>query len=257
MGRGSKRGMENEQIKLKTLKTKKMKNENQNSVQLDEIIHNPGLQHIAVEIFKFLDPASLGICRSVSKDWRDFIDDDRTCWQKLIQSTKIWKMCRSFLGRDFQESEWKAFFSEFTKRMDLLTNRMNILELLGNVPTFHDMILNLLIDQIKKYPRPRKSSLHDQEIEETKREQFEIIDAFFKIPTIDVTGFIQEGVLRYNAFIAACRKKAPEIVEVFLKTALERGFRVNQTDQDGMTAAHYAFMATDWRLAPSESQQAF
>ena len=245
--------MESEQIKLKS---KKMKNENQHSVQLDEIIHNPGLQNIAVEIFRFLDPVSLGNCRSVSKDWRDFIDDDRICWQKLIQSTKIWKMCWSFLGRDFQESEWKALFSEFTKRTDLLTNRMNILELLGmgNVPTFHDMILNLLIDQIKKYPRPRKSSLYDQEIEETKREKFEIIEAFFKTPTIDLTGFIQEGVLRHNAFIAACRKKAPEIVEVFLKTALERGFRVNQTDQEGMTAVHYAFMATDWRLAPSESQ---
>ena len=295
MRRVSKRAMENEQINPEM---KKIKEENQHSVQLDEIIHNPGLQKIAVEIFQFLDPVSLGKCRLVSKDWRAFIDNDRIWWQELLKSTKIWEKCWSYPGRDFQGSEWNTFLSEFSKCLDYvcanetsdniiklglfmkdylssqkqcnfegykkkwetpihfaaLTNRLDVFELLGNVPTFHGLFLNLLIDQIKRYPRPRKPSLYDQEVEEKKREQFEIIEAFMKTPTIDFTGFIHEGGLRYNAFTAACRKKAPEIVEALLKTSLERGFRMNQTDQDGMTAVHYACMATDWRLVPSETQ---
>ena len=35
--------------------------------RLDELVHNPGLQHIALLIFKNLDAQSLGSCRAVSK----------------------------------------------------------------------------------------------------------------------------------------------------------------------------------------------
>ena len=35
--------------------------------RIEELIRNPGFQHIALSIFKKLDPKSLGTCRVVSK----------------------------------------------------------------------------------------------------------------------------------------------------------------------------------------------
>ena len=44
-------------------------------VKLDELVHNPGLEHIALQVFKYLDPKSLAQCRAVSKGWKLCIDN--------------------------------------------------------------------------------------------------------------------------------------------------------------------------------------
>ena len=51
-------------------------------VQLDELVHNPGLRHIALQIFSELDPQSHVNCRLVSKGWKDCIDNDKCLMQK-------------------------------------------------------------------------------------------------------------------------------------------------------------------------------
>ena len=53
----------------------------QRHFRIDKFIENPGFHHIALEIFKNLDPKSLGNCRQVSKDWMELIDTD---------SSKFW-----------------------------------------------------------------------------------------------------------------------------------------------------------------------
>ena len=50
------------------------------NVRLDELVKNPGLQHVALNIFKNLDPKSLGNCRLVSKQWKDCIDEVKWWW---------------------------------------------------------------------------------------------------------------------------------------------------------------------------------
>ena len=44
---------------------------------LDQIIHNPGFHYVAIEIFLYLDPKSLGNCRLLSKVYKNFIDNTK------------------------------------------------------------------------------------------------------------------------------------------------------------------------------------
>ena len=62
--------------------------EKQEYIRLDELVCNPGLEHVALQIFKNLDRKSLGSCRSVSKGWKACIDDDKHWWQSLILDYK-------------------------------------------------------------------------------------------------------------------------------------------------------------------------
>ena len=57
-------------------------------VQLDELVHNPGLRHIALQIFSELDPQSHVNCRLVSKGWKDCIDNDKCLMQKQLYQYK-------------------------------------------------------------------------------------------------------------------------------------------------------------------------
>ena len=53
-------------------------------VRLGDLVCNPGLKHIALQIFKGLDPKSHGNCRLVSKEWKDCIDNSKWWWQQQI-----------------------------------------------------------------------------------------------------------------------------------------------------------------------------
>ena len=53
-------------------------------VRLDELVHNPGLGHIARHIFNFFDIKTLGKCRQVSRGWKSFIDNDKHWWSQVL-----------------------------------------------------------------------------------------------------------------------------------------------------------------------------
>ena len=57
-------------------------------VRLDDLVHNPGLEHIALQIFKLLDIKSHTTCRLVSQEWRDCIDNDKCLLQKQLSKYK-------------------------------------------------------------------------------------------------------------------------------------------------------------------------
>ena len=59
-------------------------------------VENPGLQHIGIAIFKFLDPKSFANCRLVSKGCKDLIEKDNTWWRRILKSEKIWEPCITF-----------------------------------------------------------------------------------------------------------------------------------------------------------------
>ena len=45
---------------------------------VDELVHNPGLQHVALYIFNLMDFYTLKTCRAISKSWKRMIDNDNS-----------------------------------------------------------------------------------------------------------------------------------------------------------------------------------
>ena len=74
-------GLRTENKKLKRVKRAALK---PGSMQLDELVKNSELKRVAWQIFKELDPKSLGKCRLVSKAWRECIDNDKHWWQCIL-----------------------------------------------------------------------------------------------------------------------------------------------------------------------------
>ena len=64
---------------------------------MDRLLNNPGLSHLALEIFEYLDKSSLLKSRLVCKSWNQFIEDE------LTYSTKIeyWKSQASWKTDSF------------------------------------------------------------------------------------------------------------------------------------------------------------
>ena len=52
--------------------------------QMDQLVCNPGLEHLALMIFSYVDVKSLAQCRAVSKSWTDCIDSSRLWWTKRL-----------------------------------------------------------------------------------------------------------------------------------------------------------------------------
>ena len=55
---------------------------------MDKIIQNSGLDHIAYEIFGYLDLSTLQRCRLVSQDWQECIENDPRYKNLLLDATK-------------------------------------------------------------------------------------------------------------------------------------------------------------------------
>ena len=55
---------------------------------MDQIIKNPGLDHIALKIFGFLNGKSLSKCLQVSYFWRHFIQSNRLLWLKRLTNLR-------------------------------------------------------------------------------------------------------------------------------------------------------------------------
>ena len=92
----------------------------QDNVGLDDLVCNPGLQHVALQIFKQLDPKSLGFCRSVSKSWKEVIDDDKTWWQSLLLEYK------SFMIKKIYKSYRNDQLEEFIEAMEYINDNESL-----------------------------------------------------------------------------------------------------------------------------------
>ena len=84
---------------------------------LENLVEDAGLRHIGILIFKFLDLKSFANCRLVSKGCKDLIDEDKTWWQRILKSEKIWERffrpCFNFSGRfdfSFDRAKYNALF---------------------------------------------------------------------------------------------------------------------------------------------------
>ena len=83
---------------------------------------DPGLQYVAVNIFKCLDPKSLGNCRQTSKVWKDFIDNEKEWWQALLNSDNRWAWYAkasyaTLYGRCYQDLSLNRMKRDFDNSM--------------------------------------------------------------------------------------------------------------------------------------------
>ena len=74
---------------------------------------------VARDIFKELNNESLTTCRSVSRLWCDYLDDQKFCWVRMIQRY------RKNMGNAYQQ--WKKVFKntpvEFAKEITICTQQ--------------------------------------------------------------------------------------------------------------------------------------
>ena len=49
--------------------------------KLNELIRNPGFEHIPILVFQLIDTDTLEVCRKVSKEWKQFIDNSTPIWK--------------------------------------------------------------------------------------------------------------------------------------------------------------------------------
>ena len=49
--------------------------------KLNELIRNPGFEHIPILVFQLIDTYSREVCRKVSKEWKQFIDNSTPIWK--------------------------------------------------------------------------------------------------------------------------------------------------------------------------------
>ena len=60
---------------------------------MNKIVHNPGLSHLALDIWSHLEVApDLINCRLVCKSWQTMIDNSKVYWKKRLQFPSVKKI---------------------------------------------------------------------------------------------------------------------------------------------------------------------
>ena len=95
--------------------------------RLDYLVCN--IPHIALQIFKELDPKSHGNCRLVSKKWNDCIDESKWWWQQQIQH---YRCHLKKIERDNDDTTKKKPIKDFRKVLKYVSKE----ELLGTLKLF-------------------------------------------------------------------------------------------------------------------------
>ena len=165
--------------------------------------------YIARDIFKELNNESLTTCRSVSRLWCDYLDDQKFCWVRMIQRY------RRNMGNAYQQ--WKKVFKntpvEFAKEISVSTQQF-----------LASSLLHIDYSRIEFHWSPLHIAAGQGNIELCK-------NIFEKIKNTQPR--IQ---YKWTSLHLAARLGHEEICE-FLMDNLEDK---NPFDQNGMTPFHYA-----------------
>ena len=99
----------------------------ENQTQMNNLIRNPGFQHIPTLIFECLGLESFAVCRKVSKEWKQFIDHSTSFWKRHLEKTRqLMKEKQDYHNRrnyeDEEETEHdkyeKVFWNSWTQVFD-------------------------------------------------------------------------------------------------------------------------------------------
>ena len=56
--------------------------------KFNELLRNPGFEHIPILIFQLIDTDTLEVCRKVSKEWKQFIDNSTPIWKGHLEKAR-------------------------------------------------------------------------------------------------------------------------------------------------------------------------
>ena len=224
--------MEVERLKEKNqdceLEIKRLKGE---VFRIDILIGNPdpGLQNIAMSIFRNLDPKSVGTCRAVSKGWLEFINNDtHKCWWKLRLS-QCKKLFNVYQPGTFGKSLGEAY-PFFMMTMDYIYEN----ESKENIKLFFTFMLNYrqsLPKTLEQHRSDWESPLHFAAV----GKRFDIFDLLVKSPymkNLNVHSFsFREFAWGFNEFYLleeACRDNQTDVIEYFMNLKGDQAIDFNE-----------------------------
>ena len=242
---------------------------------LDELVLNPGLQHIAQCIFKKLDYNSLKNCRRVSKGWKTCIDNDKYWWHCQLVKCKTVRLpsfdALKYLYPDFTDQfeyicgnenlntlkSFGTFMMDFFNesmngwygKMEsplhfaVTKNRLDIFELMTRTPMTNLNLPNL-------HDPDEEESIHGTMLGQACAEnRWEIIEFLMRIENRQKVDFTEQASNGITLFHEACRSDSVEVVKLFLKHANELAIDLNLSEYSGgLTPFLYSFGKKSFEL---------
>ena len=246
--------------------------------KLEELMGNPGLEHISDKIIEYLGPEDVAECRLVSKFWRDYIDSHKHWYilqleeigREFDMQHDVWEPSEDFHGSLDNARhlyEWMNFIYDFTEKNNNVSD----------VKVFATNMMEYYIEMQKQYftdETPLHWAIPRQRIEFMKllplnlwtiqNEGSEYWDdtAFHKVCEIgnkevvewvlnlaqDHPGenehvqnlFFSKNEIDLTAFQTACLHDRGEIVELLVEFALMKGVSIIGNAPDDLTPLHLA-----------------
>ena len=193
-------------------------------IAFNDLVNNPGLQHVVVEIFKNLDPQTLGRCRRVSKGWKSLIESDDRWWKLVLDVSRsnFYKIIEEEIPKGTFEMSCSDFFDgvEYIEKNGTLENVKLIAEFMMEYST---KILKKF--KLKIFQKGWDTPLHYAACQ-NRLDIFEMFASIPKMTNMNLVNCDTDATILHNA----CMKGQVEIVEFFLnlthdkKIDLERGY---------------------------------
>ena len=233
-------------------------------IRLDEIVSNPGLQHVAWQIFNKLDPKSLGRARLVCKSWKFCIESDKYWWRQWLKKSmdtirrtykpqrydQIGEFVQAMMYIEDNEplaelKPFALFMNDYCKTMKPIDSvqfsptcespvtvaaekhRWDILRILDRAPPFK----KFNVESWKFFNDPNISLI----AEACVKNQVEVLNFFMNLKS-DKSIKFKDTTL----FHKACRFNSDQAVKLFLNRAEDLEIDLNRKDYNNMTAMMYA-----------------
>ena len=233
-------------------------------IRLDEIVSNPGLQHVAWQIFNKLDPKSLGRARLVCKSWKFCIESDKYWWRQWLKKSmdtirrtykpqrydQIGEFVQAMMYIEDNEplaelKPFALFMNDYCKTMKPIDSvqfsptcespvtvaaekhRWDILRILDRAPPFK----KFNVESWKFFNDPNITLLNEACV----KNQVEVLNFFMNLKS-DKSIKFKDTTL----FHKACRFNSDQAVKLFLNRAEDLEIDLNRKDYNNMTAMMYA-----------------
>ena len=182
-------------------------------VRLDELVLNPGLEHIALNIFQHLDLPTLSRCRQVSSNWKKCIDNDKYWWKKVLKhqvGDVPYKVYLDPHGQPIHDSDLVEVLN-YICAQDNLTN----MKLLGQLILDFYVFLN---DQ--RLPCSESASLDTPIHYAAFKNRMDIFDFLAKIPVmpnLNIPNVFQYDNQKHETLLGnACVENQTLVLEYFM-----------------------------------------